>query len=104
MLHDERSSSSPADGDAGPTRFPVARLIDAAGVPAPEALRATTVAAAVVRELHESGREVRFALVGSRARVAILLCDTEGGVVGRMTPSRALEIATGELIPRSRSG
>jgi hypothetical protein len=78
------------------------RLIESAGAPAPEALRATAVAAAVVRELYESGRELRFALVPTRKRVAALLCDVDGGVVSRLTPARALEIATGEPISEDR--
>lgn len=65
------------------------RLIESAGAPAPEALRATAVAASVVRELHESGREVRFAFVPTRKRVAVLLCDMDGGVLSRLTPARA---------------
>lgn len=78
------------------------RLIETAGAPAPEALRATEIAAAVVRELYESGREVRFAFVPTRKRVAVLLCDMDGGVLSRLTPARALEIATGEPIPGAR--
>lgn len=97
MLHDDSSPSSPADGDANttPRRARDARLIETAGAPAPEALRATAIAAAVVRELYESGREVRFALVPSRQRVNVLLCDRDGAVLSRLTPARALEIATG---------
>jgi hypothetical protein len=80
------------------------RLIESAGAPAPEALRAAAVAAAVVRELYESGREVRFVVVPTRKRVAVLLCDMDGGVLSRLTPARALEIATGEPIPGPRRG
>jgi hypothetical protein len=126
MLFDGPSSSSPSDGD---TRHPVAtrptlradpardralqppgdrtpagrahdpRLIESAGAPAPEALRATAIAGAVVRELYESGREVRFAVVPTRNRVTVLLCDMDGAVLSRLTPGRALEIATGEPVP-----
>ncbi|MEY2515274.1 MAG: hypothetical protein QOJ89_2632 [bacterium] len=78
------------------------RLIESAGAPAPEALRATDVAAVVVRELYDSGREVRFAFVPTRERVTVLLCDMDGAVVSRLTPARALEIATGEPIPGAR--
>jgi hypothetical protein len=78
------------------------RLIEGAGVPDQEALRMTEVAAAVVRDLYESGREVRFAFVPTRKRVAVLLCDMDGGVLSRLTPARALEIATGETIPGAR--
>ncbi|MEY2441620.1 MAG: hypothetical protein QOJ46_1046 [bacterium] len=75
------------------------RLIDTAGAPAPEALGATAIAAAVVRDLHESGREVRFTLVPTSARVTVLLCDMDGAVLSRLSPTRALEIATGEPVP-----
>ena len=85
---------------AGRTADP--RLIESAGAPAPEALAATTVAAAVVRELYESGREVRFAFIPTRKRVSVLLCDMDGCVLSRLTPARALEIATGEPIPGAR--
>jgi hypothetical protein len=132
MLFDEPSSSSPSDGDTRPpavtrptlraTPAPVERyrapqppgdrtpagqahdprLIESAGAPAPEALRATAIAGAVVRELYESGREVRFAFVPTRNRVTVLLCDMDGGVLSRLTPGRALEIATGEPVPGTR--
>lgn len=131
MLFDDPSSSSPPDGDARrrsatrqAPRAPFAwaqaapelsqadrtpaghahdpRLIESAGAPAPEALRATAVAAAVVRELAESGREVRFAFVPTRKRVTVLLCDMDGAVLSRLTPARALEIATGEPVPGAR--
>ncbi|MDX6719900.1 MAG: hypothetical protein QOJ63_2154 [Solirubrobacteraceae bacterium] len=80
------------------------RLIETAGAPAPEALRATTIAAAVVRELYESGRELRFAFAPSGERVTVLLCDMDGAVLSRLTPARALEIATGEPVPGGRRG
>ena len=78
------------------------RLIEGAGTPDQEALQMTQIAAAVVRELYDSGREVRFAFVPTRKRVAVLLCDVDGGVLSRLTPARALEIATGETIPGAR--
>jgi hypothetical protein len=93
-----RAELAPA-GDLAP-RDP--GLIETAGAPAPEALRATAVAAAVVRELYESGREVRFAFAPSGKRVTVLLCDMDGAVLSRLTPARALEIATGEPAPGGR--
>ena len=66
-----------------------------AGSPTAEALFAMRVAGAVARRLHASGRELRFSLAPSAARVEVLLCDVDGLVLSRMTPSRALEIATG---------
>jgi len=132
MLFDDPSSSSPEHGGArrqSPTRLltrraegerlPVGepqprvrrapsgsthdpRLIETAGAPEPEALRATEAAAVVVRELYDSGREVRFAFVPTRKRVAVLLCDMDGAVLSRLTPARALEIATAEMLPGAR--
>lgn len=105
MLFDDPYSSSPATGDAGPGTIAAQRqpmVIDAAGAPDPEALRATAIASAVVRELAESGREVRFAFVPTRNRVTVLLCDMNGVVLSRLTPARALEIATGEPVPGGR--
>lgn len=115
MLFDDPSSSSPAAGDArlrqphpqappaSPPRVAAdPRLIETAGVPEPEALRATLVASAVVRDLYETGREVRFAFAPTRERVTVLLCDMDGAVLSRLTPARALEIATGEPVPGGR--
>ena len=66
-----------------------------AGSPSAEALFALRVAGEVARQLHESGRELRFALAPSAARVEVLLCDVDGIALSRLTPSRVLEIATG---------
>jgi len=71
------------------------RLIDTAGAPPPDALRATAIAAAVARELLEAGREVRFVVVPTHDRVAVSLCDVDGAVLARLSPARVLEIATG---------
>ena len=80
------------------------RVIDSAGTPTAEALRATRIAARTVRELYDSGREVRFALVATRERVAVALCDADGAVLSRLTPSRALELATDDLHGGCRRG
>jgi hypothetical protein len=94
----DRAPQPPGDRTpAGQAHDP--RLIESAGAPAPEALRATAIAGAVVRELYESGREVRFAFVPTRNRVTVLLCDMDGAVLSQLTPGRALEIATGEPVP-----
>lgn len=69
-----------------------------AGTPSAEAIFAMRVAGEVARQLHESGRELRFAVAPSRSRVEILLCDVDGIVLSRLTPSRALEIATGHPV------
>jgi hypothetical protein len=94
MLFEDPSATAPAHGEA--------RLIDTAAAPEAEALHATEVAAAVVRDLHESGREVRFTLVPTSARVTVLLCDMDGAVLSRLSPARALEIATGEPVSGAR--
>lgn len=79
--------SSPRDGDQ--------TYAQAAGTPSAEALFAMRVAGEVARQLHESGRALRFSLAPSPARVEVLLCDIEGIVISRLSPSRALEIAAG---------
>lgn len=82
--------SSPGDDDQ--------RYAEPAGTPSAEAIFAMRVAGEVARQLHESGRELRFALAPSRARVEVLLCDVDGIVLSRLTPARALEIATGSPV------
>lgn len=82
--------SSPADGDQ--------TYAEPAGVPWAEAIFATRVAGEIARQLHESGRELRFALAPAPRRVEVLLCDFDGIVFSHVTPSRALEIATGTAI------
>lgn len=71
---------------------------EAAGAPTAEALLAVRVAGEVARRLHESGRELRFSPAPAAARVEVLLCDVDGIVLSRMTPSRALEVATGARV------
>jgi hypothetical protein len=105
MLFEDTSSSSPAHGDASrarPAHAPRAAtdpcLIETAAAPEPEALGATRLAAAVVRDLHEAGCEVRFTLVPTSSRVTVLLCDMDGAVLSRLSPARALEIAAGSPV------
>jgi len=69
-----------------------------ADAPSPEALFAVRVAGEVARQLHESGHELRFSLAPDRRRVSALLCDSDGIVLSRLTPSRVLEIATGDPV------
>jgi hypothetical protein len=71
------------------------RLIDTAGAPPPDALRATAIAAAIARELEDAGRELRFVVVPTHDRVAVSLCDADGAVLSRLSPARVLEIAAG---------
>ena len=69
-----------------------------ADAPTPEALFATRIAGEVARQLYEDGQELRFCLVPDRERVHALLCDVDGLVLSRLSPSRVLEIATGEPV------
>ena len=66
-----------------------------AGEPCAEALLATRAAGEIARQLHESGRALRFSLTASAARVEVLLCDSDGTVLSHLTPARALEVAAG---------
>ena len=66
-----------------------------AGSPSAEALFAMRAAEEVGRQLHEAGRQLRFALAPSPARVEVLLCDVDGIVISRLSPSHALEIMSG---------
>jgi hypothetical protein len=78
---------------------------DTASPPSAEGLRfALRVAGDVARQLHEAGREIRFAVVPTPQRVSVLLCDVEGRVLSPLTPSRALEIATGEPVSGGSRG
>ena len=77
--------SSPGTGDQW--------YAEPAGEPSAEAIFALRVAGKVAQELHALGRELRFSL--TPGRVEVLLCDVDGIVLSRMTPSRVLEIATG---------
>jgi hypothetical protein len=84
------SSSSPQRSQA-----PWPELADA---PSAEALLATRVAGEVARQLYETGHELRFSLIPDRQRVIALLCDADGLVLSQLTPSRVLEIATGQPV------
>ena len=81
---------SPGDGDHS--------CAEPAGAPCAEAISAMRVAGEVARQLYESGRELRFTISPSPAGVEVLLCDVDGIVLSRMTPSRALEIASGSPV------
>ena len=88
-MHNDVSSSRP--GGEGSRAEP-------ADTPSAEALFATRVAGEVARQLFESGHELRFSLIPDPDRVSALLCDVDGLVLTRLTPSRVLEIAAGELV------
>jgi hypothetical protein len=86
--------------DVSPSTWDRDQPYEPAGVPSAEALRAMRVAARVARQLYEAGREVRFTLGPTAARVEVLLCDVDGMVLSRMTPAHALEIAAGSPVTR----
>jgi hypothetical protein len=73
-----------------------------AGAPSPEALFATRVAGEVARQLFESGQELRFSLAPDPHRVSALLCDPDGIVLSRLTPSLVLELASGASLGGGR--
>jgi len=74
------------------------KVINGAGEAEEVALLACAVAAAVACELHDAGRQVRFAVVPSDERVTVTLCDVDGAVLSLLTPARALEIACGAAL------
>jgi hypothetical protein len=88
-MHTDASSSA----DSGDQTY-----AEPAGEPCAEAIFALRVAAEVARQLHDLGRELHFSLAPAPARVEVLLCDMDGIVLSRMTPSRVLEIATGATL------
>ena len=85
-MRTDASSSTPCDRP----------WTEPAGTPSAEAIFATRVAGEVARQLFESGEELRFSLAPDPERVSALLCDVDGLVLSRLTPSRVLEIAAGE--------
>jgi hypothetical protein len=89
-MHNDVSSSSPP-------RFTASRA-GLADAPSAEALLATRIAGEVARQLYEAGQELRFSLIPDRERVIALLCDADGLVLSRLTPSHVLEIATGRSL------
>jgi hypothetical protein len=83
------------DVSSSPPRVEEPRL-EPADAPPIEALRATRIAGQVARELYENGSELRFSVVPmDRGRVMALLCDADGLVLSRLTPSGVLDIAAG---------
>jgi len=65
--------------------------------PPPEVLDAIDAAGRVARELHETGRELRFTppLEGEHGRVRVDVCDLDGNVLRSIPPSELLDVATG---------
>lgn len=63
--------------------------------PPPEVLEAMNAAARCFEELHEQGRELRFAHDPESGRVTIDVCDLDGNVLRAIPPSRVLDLAGG---------
>ena len=64
--------------------------------PPPEVLEAMDAAGRVARELHASGRELRFTPPeGPVGRVRVEVCDLDGNVLREIPPSELLDVATG---------
>jgi len=65
--------------------------------PPPEVLEAMDAAGRVARELHETGRELRFVPPpeGEHGRVRVEVCDLDGNVLRTIPPSELLDVATG---------
>lgn len=96
-------STAPARGPRGP------RAGDADGAdtlalsgeipasPPPEVLEAMDAAGRVARELHATGRELRFVppAEGESGRVRVEVRDLDGNVLRTIPPSELLDVATG---------
>jgi flagellar protein FlaG len=64
--------------------------------PPPEVLEAMDAAGRVARELHATGRELRFTPPEDPVgRVLVEVCDLDGNVLRTIPPSEALDVATG---------
>ena len=87
-----------ASRDAGTTGGVDRVALSSGDVPAsppPEVLEAMDAAARVARELHEQGRELRFASGEDGLRIE--LCDLEGNVLRTIPPGELLDVASGSL-------
>ncbi|MGN6189778.1 MAG: hypothetical protein ACTHOE_12850 [Conexibacter sp.] len=65
--------------------------------PPPEVLDAIGAAGRVARELHDTGRELRFTppSAGEDGRVRVEVCDLDGNVLRAIPPSELLDVAAG---------
>jgi hypothetical protein len=66
--------------------------------PPPEVLEAMDAAGRVARELHATGRELRFTPPSHEdgdGRVRVEVCDLDGNVLRTIPPSELVDVATG---------
>lgn len=70
---------------------------DVPASPPPEVLEAMDAAGRVARELHATGRELRFVPPheGAGGRVRVEVRDLDGNVLREIPPSELLDVATG---------
>ncbi|HKG38793.1 MAG TPA: hypothetical protein VKB25_07375 [Conexibacter sp.] len=70
---------------------------DVPASPPPEVLEAMDAAGRVARELHATGRELRFVppQEGAGGRVRVEVRDLDGNVLREIPPSDLLDVATG---------
>jgi len=70
--------------------------------PPPEVLEAMDAAGRVARELHATGRELRFVPPqdGGDGRVRVEVRDLDGNVLRTIPPSELLDVATGAPVDR----
>ena len=61
--------------------------------PPPEVIEEMMAARRAIDEMHARGRQLHFAMDGSRVRIEVQ--DLDGNVLKEIPPSRALEVATG---------
>ena len=75
---------------------------DVPASPPPEVLEAMDAAGRVARELHATGRELRFVppAEGATGRVRVEVRDLDGNVLRTIPPSELLDVASGApLLP-----
>jgi flagellar protein FlaG len=89
-------ASRAADSDAADDMLAVSSG-DVPASPPPEVLEAMDAAGRVARELHATGRELRFVPPqdGAGGRVRVEVRDLDGNVLREIPPSELLDVATG---------
>jgi hypothetical protein len=84
-------------GFAEALRASTADRVDAIPASPPrEVIDEMKAAQRAIEEMHARGRQLHFAMEGSRVRIEVQ--DLEGNVLKEIPPSRALEIASGTAV------